>query len=102
MPPAPSATRSRSPVDADLQQLYNDVLAGFDAEVPSLALKDGTDLDQIYRVYGDAPNNGNGNADVNPNNPHYTPNRYTPSSPTSAHSCMSSFVMDQLLKFISS
>ncbi|KAF5362320.1 hypothetical protein D9756_002193 [Leucocoprinus leucothites] len=86
MPQAPSATRSRTPVDQDLQQLYNDVLAGFDTEGPSLSLKEGSDLDQIYRVYGDAPSNGNGNLDAGTGRDPYASAWFTPVSPTSSHS----------------
>lgn len=88
MPQAPLAARSRSPVDQELQQLYNDVLAGFDTESPSLSLKDASDIDQIYRVYDDAPGNGNGNMDGGSNGTSYPSVWYTPTSPTSPHNCM--------------
>lgn len=88
MPPALPGTRPRSSVDEDLQKLYNDVLAGFDAEGPSLALRDGNDLDQIYRVYGDAPSNSSGNVDPAVSKSPYTSTGYTPTSPSSSHSCM--------------
>jgi len=88
MPQAPLAARSRSPVDQELQQLYNDVLAGYDTEGPSLSLKDASDIDQIYRVYDDVPGNGNGNMDEGSNGTPYPSVRYTPTSPTRSHSCM--------------
>jgi hypothetical protein len=86
MPSAPSAARSHSPVDQDLQQLYNDVLAGFDDETTPLALKESSDLDQIYRVYGDPPANGNADAGTSS---FPSTSRFTPTSPTSSRSCMS-------------
>jgi len=80
--------RSRSPADQELQQLYNDVLAGFDMEGPSLSLTENPGIDQIYHVYGDASGNGNGNIDGGSDDAPYTSAWYTPTSPTSSHSCM--------------
>lgn len=51
MPPSilPSA-RPASPVDEDLQTLYNEVWAGFADEPPAASSE--RDLENIYNVYG--------------------------------------------------
>jgi hypothetical protein len=43
--------RPNSPVDEDLQQLYNEVWAGFADEIPAPPPEG--DLDNIYSVYGE-------------------------------------------------
>lgn len=44
--------RSSSPIDQDLQQLYEQVWAGFDTEDPPPSTE--KDIDTIYSVYGEA------------------------------------------------
>lgn len=46
----PSNHRPASPVDEDLQRLYNEVWAGFAAE--EAAQSNEKDLENIYNVYG--------------------------------------------------
>jgi hypothetical protein len=83
MPLSPSATSPRSAVDEDLQKLYNDVLAGFDTEVPSLSLNDNSGHAHTYGDYGDASHNGNRDGDVYTPRSHHSYDKYTPTSPAS-------------------
>jgi len=59
------APRTTTPVDQDLQNLYDEVWAGFAEESPSI---DG-DLDNIYSVYGsdgDYPTTPTANSPISP------------------------------------
>ncbi|KAK0436935.1 CNH domain-containing protein [Armillaria borealis] len=47
-----TSQRSSTPVDQDLQTLYDEVWAGFAMEEPSSAVSSERDLDHIYSVYG--------------------------------------------------
>ncbi|KAK0214966.1 CNH domain-containing protein [Armillaria fumosa] len=47
-----ASQRSSTPVDQDLQTLYDEVWAGFAMEEPSSAVSSERDLDHIYSVYG--------------------------------------------------
>ncbi len=47
-----TSQRSTTPVDQDLQTLYDEVWAGFAMEEPSSAVSSERDLDHIYSVYG--------------------------------------------------
>ncbi|KAK0188474.1 hypothetical protein F5146DRAFT_1202971 [Armillaria mellea] len=47
-----TSQRSPTPVDQDLQTLYDEVWAGFAMEEPSSAVSSERDLDHIYSVYG--------------------------------------------------
>lgn len=44
--------RPNSPVDQDLQNLYNEVWAGFSEETPTASAAADRDIDNIYSVYG--------------------------------------------------